>query len=139
MSKGEDSDDDIGEGTKFEEDDGVCFVRLWRTSETAGNGNLARSADIGVPIGSGSGEVPLNDDGEPLFPEIPAIDDGEWHTLRLAVEGELVRAWLDDRLIAAATDDTYESGGAAIMVRTAEVDLDDYGEFDALDDIIMGM
>ncbi len=97
-----------------------CQFRIQRASSTLGNEVIGRSSFIGVPIRNANGPSPLNDDGTPEFPEIPPIDDGQPHTLRLSMEDSVIRLWLDDRMIAAALDDTYSEGGAALMVRNQE-------------------
>ena len=97
-----------------------CQFRIQRASSTLGNEVIGRSAFIGVPIRNANAPTPLNADGTPEFPEIPAIDDGQPHTLRLSMEDSVIRLWLDGRMVAAALDDTYSEGGAALMVRNQE-------------------
>jgi hypothetical protein len=119
-------DDDSNRlSTYLDQDDEGCFFRINRASEEVGSEVLSRSAYIGVPITDTTGEVPTNDDGTPLFPQIPAIDDGEWHTLRLQMEQSVIRTWLDGRLIAAGLDDTELGTGAGVMVRTLSTSFDD--------------
>ena len=36
------------------------------------------------------------------------------------MEDSVIRLWLDGRMVAAALDDTYSEGGAALMVRNQE-------------------
>ncbi len=111
--------------TYLDQDDEGCFFRISRTSEEAGSEVLGRSAYIGVPITDTTGEMPTNNDGTPLFPQIPPIDDGEWHTLRLQMEERVIRTWLDHRLIAAGLDDTDLGTGAGVLVRNHATAFDD--------------
>jgi len=111
--------------TYLDTDEEGCLFRIYRNSEEVGSGVIGRSAYIGVPITDTVGEVPTNDDGTPLFPQIPSIDDGEWHTLRLQMEQSVIRTWLDGRLIAAGLDNTELGTGAGVMVRTQAASLDD--------------
>jgi hypothetical protein len=111
--------------TYLDQDDEGCFFRIHRASDTTGSDVLGRSAYIGIPIADSAGEVPTNDDGSPLFPEIPAIDDGEWHTLRLQMEESVIRTWLDGRLVAAGLDDSDMGTGAGLMVRNLAAPFDE--------------
>jgi hypothetical protein len=93
-----------------------CFVRLNRKSSSLGGETLSRSPYIGVPITDSQGLAYTHSDGvTPLFAEIPAVDDGEWHTMRLTIEGYVVRLWLDGRLIAAGLDDLSTNGTVALF------------------------
>ncbi len=98
-----------------------CMFLMQRVSSTFGNETLGRSAFIGVPISNPNALPPLNEDGTPQFPEILPVSDGTPHTLRLSAEGELFRLWLDGRLVASGTDESFEAGGAALMVRGQEM------------------
>jgi|GEM_PF-6386621 len=101
----------------------ACYIIINR--QFAGEGEtVARSAYIGVPIVDTSGKLPTNPDKTPLFPEIAPIDDGEWHTLRLQMEQNVVRAWLDGRMVAAGLDTTTLGTGAGVTVRTDAMEFD---------------
>ena len=57
-----------------------------------------------------------------LFPQVPAIDDNEWHTLQLSVEEQVVRLWLDGRLIASGLDDYSTTGTVGLTTRKQVVE-----------------
>jgi hypothetical protein len=102
---------------EYDEDDG-CYFRI---SSMAG-GVLSRSSNIGGPIVNGQGGVALDNSGAPKYPEIPAIDDGQWHTMQLSAEEQVVRFWLDGRLIAAAQNTDGVSGTVALTTRQQEME-----------------
>lgn len=90
-----------------------CYVRL----ATPASGIIARSSNIGGPVVNGQGDVPYNVYGDPQYADIPPIDDGEWHTMKLSAEERVVRFWLDGRLIASTPYNETESGTVALTTR----------------------
>jgi hypothetical protein len=108
-----------------------CFFRIGRRHMPDGlspiNEVFARSAYIGIPIVHADGRVESNEDGTPVFPMIPAIDDGEWHKLRITTEQQVIRLWLDGRMITAGldpyvgSDGKPESGTVALTANKQEV------------------
>jgi len=102
-----------------------CYVRIARkytASGTTHNDVLGRSAYINTIIEQSPGVTREDNWGEPAYPLIPAIDDNDWHTLQLSVDEQVVRVWLDGRLVASALDPHLETGSVALTSRREEVE-----------------
>jgi len=111
-----------------------CYFRLSRKYEND-NGSfsdvLNRSPYIGVPIEQSPGVTRLDSWGNPAYPQIPSVDDGEWHALRISVDEQVVRVWLDGRLIAATQEFELESGGVALFSRRQDVEWRNFSVWEA--------
>ncbi|MEC7240365.1 MAG: hypothetical protein VXW32_03950 [Myxococcota bacterium] len=111
-----------------------CYFRLSHKANDDGtvvSGVLNRSAYIGVPIEQSPGITRLDAWGEPAYPTIPDVADGNWHRLRLSVDGQVVRVWLDDRLIAAAQDHYLEAGTIGLFTRRQDIEWRNFSVWDA--------
>ena len=124
------------DGSRFQEfkPEYGCYFRLSHKADDEGtvvSGVLNRSPYVGVPIEQSPGITRLDAWGEPAYPTIPEVTDGEWHRLRLSVDGRVVRIWLDDRLIAAAQDHYLEAGTVGLFTRRQDIEWRNFSVWDA--------
>jgi len=111
----------------LEPGDPGCYFRILRKSvdeqgQVVGE-VISRSPYLGVPIADSAGVIKTHSDGvTPLYADIPAVNDGQWHQMRLTAEGQVIRLWLDGRMITAAIDDRSESGSVALYGRNQEIE-----------------
>jgi hypothetical protein len=111
-----------------------CYYRLSRKYEDSNGSHsdvLSRSPYIGVPIEQSPGLTRLDNWGNPAYPNIPNIDDGEWHALRISVDEQVARVWLDGRLITATQEFELESGSVALFSRRQEVEWRNFSVWEA--------
>jgi len=111
-----------------------CYYRLSRKYEDSNGSHsdvLSRSPYIGVPIEQSPGLTRLDNWGNPAYPNIPNIDDGEWHALRISVDEQVARVWLDGRLITATQEFELESGSVALFSRRQDVEWRNFSVWEA--------
>jgi hypothetical protein len=111
-----------------------CYLRIARKYTDSGTSYadvLGRSSYINTTIEQAPGVTREDVWGQPAYPLIPAIDDGGWHNLQISVDGQVVRIWLDGRLIASAQDAELESGSVALFSRREEIEWRNFSVWNA--------
>jgi hypothetical protein len=119
--------------TEYEPGEG-CYFRVTRNYTDNGVDTstvVARSPIIGSEITIGNGSEQYDAWGEPAYPIIPVIDDNDWHELRLSADEQVVRVWLDGRLIASVQEDLITSGSVGIFSRKTETEWRNFSVWNA--------
>jgi len=128
-----DSDNQVVGYLEYKALDG-CYFRIARKYTENGatqSDVLGRSSYINTVIEQAPGVTREDNWGQPAYPLIPAIDDGAWHTLRISVDEQVVRIWLDGRLIASAQETELESGSVALFSRREEIEWRNFSVWNA--------
>ena len=111
-----------------------CYFRLSRKVDDNGtvlSDVLNRSPYIGVPIEQSPGVTRTDIWGEPAYPTIPDLADGDWHTLRLSVDEQVARLWLDGRLIAASQEFHLLNGSVGLFTRRQDIEWRNFSVWEA--------
>ena len=111
-----------------------CYYRISRKVDDGSivlGDVLNRSPYLDVTIEQSPGITRTDKWGNPAYPDIPGVADGQWHTLRMSVDEQVVRVWLDGRLIASSQDTYLLEGTVALFSRREAVEWRNFSVWEA--------
>ena len=111
-----------------------CYFRITRNLTDNGVDTstvVARSPIIGEEITVSSTADQYDKWGVTAYPIIPVIDDNGWHELRFSADEQVVRVWLDGRLITSVQDPFITSGSVGIFSRRTETEWRNFSVWNA--------
>ena len=111
-----------------------CYYRISRKVDDGSivlGDVLNRSPYLDVTIEQSPGITRTDKWGNPAYPDIPGVADGQWHTLQMSVDEQVVRVWLDGRLIASSQDTYLLEGTVALFSRREAVEWRNFSVWEA--------